>query len=160
MCSLCGSVFPVLGLCRAIDHTYMNYHQVISPQTMCTCDNCDDGADDVCLFYSPDENKIKETQFNRLSVFLFICVSEDCSAERSCSQSGAPSPSQSTSSHTLSSAKSKGSLRRQSKSVVWSSLCIYIYILCLSVIVSLDMRHPSLIFHILLTLNDSIHHII
>lgn len=63
MCSPCGSVFPVLGLCRAIDHTYMNYHQVISPQTTCTCDNCVDGADDVCLLYSPDENKIKETYF-------------------------------------------------------------------------------------------------
>ncbi|KAK9518256.1 hypothetical protein VZT92_023568 [Zoarces viviparus] len=42
-------------------------------------------------------------------------ATQECAAERSCSQSGAHSPSQSTSSHTLS--KSKGSLRRQSKSV-------------------------------------------
>uniref|UniRef100_A0A4W6EBX7 Osteoclast-stimulating factor 1 n=1 Tax=Lates calcarifer TaxID=8187 RepID=A0A4W6EBX7_LATCA len=47
-------------------------------------------------------------------------ATQDCAAERSCPQSGAPSPSQSTSSHTLSSAKSKGSLRRQSKSVEMS----------------------------------------
>lgn len=47
-------------------------------------------------------------------------VSIDCAVERSCSQSAAPTPSQSTSAHTLSSTKSKGSLRRQSKSVVWS----------------------------------------
>ncbi|XP_008325010.1 rho guanine nucleotide exchange factor 6 isoform X2 [Cynoglossus semilaevis] len=43
-------------------------------------------------------------------------ATQDCAAERSCSQSSASSPSQSTISHTLSSAKSKGSLRRQSKS--------------------------------------------
>ncbi|CAB1457069.1 unnamed protein product [Pleuronectes platessa] len=47
-------------------------------------------------------------------------ATQDCAAERSCPQSGAHSPSQSTSSHTLSSAKSKGSLRRQSKSVEMS----------------------------------------
>ncbi|XP_070768940.1 rho guanine nucleotide exchange factor 6 isoform X3 [Enoplosus armatus] len=47
-------------------------------------------------------------------------ATQDCAAERSCPQSGAPSPSQSTSAHTLSSAKSKGSLRRQSKSVEMS----------------------------------------
>uniref|UniRef100_A0A3Q3F0V7 Osteoclast-stimulating factor 1 n=1 Tax=Labrus bergylta TaxID=56723 RepID=A0A3Q3F0V7_9LABR len=47
-------------------------------------------------------------------------ATQDCAAERSCQQSGAPSPSQSTSSHPLSSAKSKGSLRRQSKSVEMS----------------------------------------
>lgn len=59
-----------------------------------------------------------------------LCVSTDCAAERSCTQSGAPSPSQSASAHTLSSAKSKGSLRRQSKSVVW--LCLFaVYIFCL-----------------------------
>ncbi|XP_051274835.1 rho guanine nucleotide exchange factor 6 isoform X1 [Dicentrarchus labrax] len=45
-------------------------------------------------------------------------ATQDCAAERSCTQSGASSPSQSTSSHTL--AKSKGSLRRQSKSVEMS----------------------------------------
>ncbi|KAM7417419.1 hypothetical protein PAMA_017191 [Pampus argenteus] len=47
-------------------------------------------------------------------------ATQDCAAERSCLQSGASSPSQPTSSHTLSSAKSKGSLRRQSKSVEMS----------------------------------------
>uniref|UniRef100_A0A3P9BFD5 Osteoclast-stimulating factor 1 n=1 Tax=Maylandia zebra TaxID=106582 RepID=A0A3P9BFD5_9CICH len=45
-------------------------------------------------------------------------ATQDCAAER-CPQSGTPSPSQ-ASSHTLSSAKSKGSLRRQSKSVEMS----------------------------------------
>uniref|UniRef100_A0A8C3AY39 Osteoclast-stimulating factor 1 n=1 Tax=Cyclopterus lumpus TaxID=8103 RepID=A0A8C3AY39_CYCLU len=47
-------------------------------------------------------------------------ATQECAAERSCSQSGSHSPSQSTPSHTLSSAKSKGSLRRQSKSVEMS----------------------------------------
>ncbi|KAA8588766.1 hypothetical protein FQN60_010111 [Etheostoma spectabile] len=47
-------------------------------------------------------------------------ATQDCASERSCSQSGGHSPSQTTSSHTLSSAKSKGSLRRQSKSVEMS----------------------------------------
>ncbi|CAG09826.1 unnamed protein product [Tetraodon nigroviridis] len=47
-------------------------------------------------------------------------ATQDCAPERSCSQSGASSPSQSTASHSLSSTKSKGSLRRQSKSVEMS----------------------------------------
>nr|XP_020449957.1 rho guanine nucleotide exchange factor 6 isoform X3 [Monopterus albus] len=47
-------------------------------------------------------------------------ATQECVAERSCSQSGATSPSHSTSSHTFSSVKSKGSLRRQSKSVEMS----------------------------------------
>ncbi|XP_053179455.1 rho guanine nucleotide exchange factor 6 [Scomber japonicus] len=56
-----------------------------------------------------------------LSTLLAVnFATQDCAAERSCSQSGASSPSHSTSSHTLSSAKSKGSLRRQSKSVEMS----------------------------------------
>uniref|UniRef100_A0AAQ5YSJ9 Rac/Cdc42 guanine nucleotide exchange factor (GEF) 6 n=1 Tax=Amphiprion ocellaris TaxID=80972 RepID=A0AAQ5YSJ9_AMPOC len=46
-------------------------------------------------------------------------ATQDCAAER-CPQSSTPSPSQTTASHTLSSAKSKGSLRRQSKSVEMS----------------------------------------
>ncbi|XP_028316301.1 rho guanine nucleotide exchange factor 6 isoform X2 [Gouania willdenowi] len=46
-------------------------------------------------------------------------ATQDCAAER-CSQSDASSPNQATSSHSLSSAKSKGSLRRQSKSVEMS----------------------------------------
>uniref|UniRef100_A0A665WR55 Rac/Cdc42 guanine nucleotide exchange factor (GEF) 6 n=1 Tax=Echeneis naucrates TaxID=173247 RepID=A0A665WR55_ECHNA len=45
-------------------------------------------------------------------------ATQDCAAERSCPQSSASPPSQSASSHT--SAKSKGSLRRQSKSVEMS----------------------------------------
>ncbi|TWW55755.1 rho guanine nucleotide exchange factor 6 isoform X1 [Takifugu flavidus] len=44
-------------------------------------------------------------------------ATQDCAAERSCSQSGASSPSQSAASHSLSTIKSKSSLRRQSKSV-------------------------------------------
>ncbi|XP_041846003.1 rho guanine nucleotide exchange factor 6 isoform X2 [Melanotaenia boesemani] len=46
-------------------------------------------------------------------------ATQDCAAER-CPQSGSSSPSQATSTHSLSSAKSKGSLRRQSKSVEMS----------------------------------------
>uniref|UniRef100_A0A3Q4ABC2 Osteoclast-stimulating factor 1 n=1 Tax=Mola mola TaxID=94237 RepID=A0A3Q4ABC2_MOLML len=45
-----------------------------------------------------------------------LAVNFATQAERSCPPSGTPSPSQSSSSHALSSAKSKGSLRRQSKS--------------------------------------------
>lgn len=78
-----------------------------------------------------------------------LCVSIDCAAERSCPQSGATSPSHSTSSHTLSSAKSKGSLRRQSKSVVWSLLYISTFsVSLLSTHFTLKLVHPSLIFHI------------
>ncbi|KAG7518614.1 rho guanine nucleotide exchange factor 6 isoform X2 [Solea senegalensis] len=54
------------------------------------------------------------------TLLAFNFATQDCAAERSCSQSSASSPSQSTSSHTLSSAKSKGSLRRQSKSLEMS----------------------------------------
>ncbi|XP_072292965.1 rho guanine nucleotide exchange factor 6 isoform X2 [Eucyclogobius newberryi] len=43
-------------------------------------------------------------------------ATQDSGAERSCPQSGVSSPSQSLSSHSLSTVKSKGSLRRQSKS--------------------------------------------
>ncbi|XP_030594683.1 rho guanine nucleotide exchange factor 6 isoform X2 [Archocentrus centrarchus] len=53
---------------------------------------------------------------NTLLAFNF--ATQDCAAER-CSPSSTPSPSQ-ASSHTLSSVKSKGSLRRQSKSVEMS----------------------------------------
>lgn len=60
--------------------------------------------------------------------FLFCpCVCVDCAVER-CPQSGSSSPNQTTSSHALSSTRSKGSLRRQSKSVVWF-LFIFSYIL-------------------------------
>lgn len=72
--------------------------------------------------------KHKCNRNNTGSIFP-LCVSIDCATERSCTQSGASSPSQSTSSHALSSAKSKGSLRRQSKSVVWSLLyTVYTYL--------------------------------
>ncbi|XP_058506084.1 rho guanine nucleotide exchange factor 6 isoform X2 [Solea solea] len=54
------------------------------------------------------------------TLLAFNFATQDCAAERSCSQSSASSPSQSTSSHTVSSAKSKGSLRRQSKSLEMS----------------------------------------
>uniref|UniRef100_A0A3Q1IT64 Osteoclast-stimulating factor 1 n=1 Tax=Anabas testudineus TaxID=64144 RepID=A0A3Q1IT64_ANATE len=47
-------------------------------------------------------------------------ATQDCAAERSCLQSGGTSPNQSSTSHTLSSVKSKGSLRRQSRSVEMS----------------------------------------
>ncbi len=139
---------------------------------MCTCVNCDDGLCAcarararvcVCVFSRwshvvhlrrtrPGSHKFRH-QCNRNnwgSIFpLFVSI--DCAAERSCPQSGAPSPSQSTSSHTLSSAKSKGSLRRQSKSVVWSLLCTPTFsVFLLSAHVTfLKLVHPSLIFHIL-----------
>lgn len=125
MCSSCVCTLTVLRLCRATDHTHMNYHQAVIPQSMCTCVNCDEDVDDVCVCARVFMEKFKRrcNRNNRGSLFpLFVSI--DCAAERSCPQSGAPSPSQSTSSHTLSSAKSKGSLRRQSKSVVWSLLCI------------------------------------
>uniref|UniRef100_A0A3B4ZR68 Rac/Cdc42 guanine nucleotide exchange factor 6 n=1 Tax=Stegastes partitus TaxID=144197 RepID=A0A3B4ZR68_9TELE len=51
-----------------------------------------------------------------LTTLLAVNFATQCAAER-CPQSSTPSPSQATTSHTLSSAKSKGSLRRQSKSV-------------------------------------------
>ncbi|KAM9849893.1 rho guanine nucleotide exchange factor 6 isoform 4-T4 [Aulostomus maculatus] len=47
-------------------------------------------------------------------------ATQDTAVERSCPQTSVPSPSQATSTHTASSAKSKGSLRRQSKSVEMS----------------------------------------
>ncbi|XP_034037575.1 rho guanine nucleotide exchange factor 6 isoform X2 [Thalassophryne amazonica] len=47
-------------------------------------------------------------------------ATQDCGTERSCLQSSATSPRQSSSTHTHSSAKSKGSLRRRSKSVEMS----------------------------------------
>lgn len=88
---------------------------------------------EVILWFSVDENKavfkFKSSLCSRNNTLHFLlCVSIDCAAERSCPQSSAPPPSQSTSSHTLSSAKSKGSLRRQSKSVVRDLLCILIFI--------------------------------
>ncbi|XP_037833434.1 rho guanine nucleotide exchange factor 6 isoform X2 [Kryptolebias marmoratus] len=49
-------------------------------------------------------------------------ATQDCVVER-CPQSGSSSPNQATPSHTLSSIKSKGSLRRQSKSVEMSENC-------------------------------------
>ncbi|XP_013860187.1 rho guanine nucleotide exchange factor 6 [Austrofundulus limnaeus] len=49
-------------------------------------------------------------------------ATQDCATER-CPQSGSSSPNQATSSHTLSSIKSKGSLRRQSKSTEMSENC-------------------------------------
>ncbi|XP_015804719.3 rho guanine nucleotide exchange factor 6 isoform X1 [Nothobranchius furzeri] len=55
-----------------------------------------------------------------LSTLLAVnFATQDCSAER-CPQSGSSSPNQATASHTLFSAKSKGSLRRQSRSVEMS----------------------------------------
>lgn len=91
--------------------------------SMCTCMNC--VHERVIIL------NIKVTD---VWGFVFpVCVLVDCAAER-CPQSGTPSPSQ-ASSHTLSSAKSKGSLRRQSKSVVQSHFffCyLYKYIVCSS----------------------------
>ncbi|XP_008418899.1 rho guanine nucleotide exchange factor 6 isoform X1 [Poecilia reticulata] len=54
---------------------------------------------------------------NTLLAFNF--ATQDCAVER-CPQSGSSSPNQTTSSHALSSTRSKGSLRRQSKSVEMS----------------------------------------
>ncbi|XP_036932701.1 rho guanine nucleotide exchange factor 6 isoform X3 [Acanthopagrus latus] len=73
-----------------------------------------EGFEPECLYTGENFGKVLTT------LLAVNFATQDCSAERSCSQSGAPSPSQSTSSHTLSSAKSKGSLRRQSKSVEMS----------------------------------------
>lgn len=121
MCILC--MFTVPGLCRAVDHTCMNHAQVVSPLQPCA-----PLATVMCLVIQLMKTTPKSLRFKRGcngnyrgSVFL-LCVSAESAAERSCAQSGAPSPSQSTSSHALSSVKSKGSLRRQSKSVVESLL--------------------------------------
>lgn len=73
-----------------------------------------EGFEPECLYTGESFGKVLTT------LMAVNFATQDCAAERSCSQSGAHSPSQSTSSHTLSSAKSKGSLRRQSKSVEMS----------------------------------------
>ncbi|XP_054453074.1 rho guanine nucleotide exchange factor 6 isoform X2 [Anoplopoma fimbria] len=73
-----------------------------------------EGFEPECLYTGENFGKVLTT------LLAVNFATQDCAAERSCSQSGAHSPNQSTSSHTLSSAKSKGSLRRQSKSVEMS----------------------------------------
>ncbi|KAJ4946479.1 hypothetical protein JOQ06_024145 [Pogonophryne albipinna] len=72
-----------------------------------------EGFEPECLYTGENFGKVLTT------LMAVNFATQDCAAER-CSQSGAHSPSQSTSSHTLSSAKTKGSLRRQSKSVEMS----------------------------------------
>ncbi|KAK1904800.1 Rho guanine nucleotide exchange factor 6 [Dissostichus eleginoides] len=72
-----------------------------------------EGFEPECLYTGEHFGKVLTT------LLAVNFATQDCAAER-CSQSGAHSPSQSTSSHTLSSAKTKGSLRRQSKSVEMS----------------------------------------
>ncbi|TMS17515.1 Rho guanine nucleotide exchange factor 6 [Larimichthys crocea] len=73
-----------------------------------------EGFEPECLYTGENFGKVLTT------LLAVNFATQDCAAERSCPQSGAASPSQSTSSHALSSAKSKGSLRRQSKSVEMS----------------------------------------
>ncbi|XP_078145177.1 rho guanine nucleotide exchange factor 6 isoform X3 [Centroberyx gerrardi] len=68
-----------------------------------------EGFEPECLYTGENFGKVLTT------LLAVNFATQDCGAERSCPQSGAHSPSQSASSHTLSSAKSKGSLRRQSK---------------------------------------------
>ncbi|KAM4621449.1 rho guanine nucleotide exchange factor 6 isoform 2-T2 [Polymixia lowei] len=72
-----------------------------------------EGFEPECLYTGENFGKVLTT------LLAVNFATQDCGAERSCSQSGASAPSQSTSSHTLS-VKSKGSLRRQSKSVEMS----------------------------------------
>ncbi|XP_033992429.1 rho guanine nucleotide exchange factor 6 isoform X2 [Trematomus bernacchii] len=72
-----------------------------------------EGFEPECLYTGENFGKVLTT------LLAVNFATQDCAAER-CSQSGAHSPSQSTSSHTLSSAKTKGSLRRHSKSVEMS----------------------------------------
>ncbi|XP_056130139.1 rho guanine nucleotide exchange factor 6 isoform X2 [Lampris incognitus] len=73
-----------------------------------------EGFEPECLYTGENFGKVLTT------LLAVNFATQDCGAERSCQQSGAPAPSQSTSSHALSSAKSKGSLRRQSKPVEMS----------------------------------------
>ena len=108
----------------------------------------------MCLSHSrwsvPERNTVRESQAKyqlNIIVCVCVCVSTDCGAERSCPQSGASSPSHSTSSHTLSSAKSKGSLRRQSKPAVCSLtenvLAHFHLFLCISLLVSPCFCHST-----------------
>ncbi|CAJ1058835.1 rho guanine nucleotide exchange factor 6 isoform X2 [Xyrichtys novacula] len=73
-----------------------------------------DGFEPECLYTGENFGKVLTT------LLAVNFATQDCTPERSCPQSGATSPSHSTSSHTFSSTKSKGSLRRQSKSVEMS----------------------------------------
>ncbi|XP_029917788.1 rho guanine nucleotide exchange factor 6 isoform X2 [Myripristis murdjan] len=68
-----------------------------------------EGFEPECVYTGENFGKVLTT------LLAVNFATQDCAAERSCPQSSAPTASQSTSSHTLSSAKSKGSLRRQSK---------------------------------------------
>ncbi|XP_047440724.1 rho guanine nucleotide exchange factor 6 isoform X2 [Mugil cephalus] len=72
-----------------------------------------EGFEPECLYTGENFGKVLTT------LLAVNFATQDCTPER-CSQPSASSPSQATSSHTLSSAKSKGSLRRQSKSVEMS----------------------------------------
>ncbi|KAL3044654.1 hypothetical protein OYC64_013025 [Pagothenia borchgrevinki] len=72
-----------------------------------------EGFEPECLYTGENFGKVLTT------LLAVNFATQDCAAER-CSQSSAHSPSQSISSHILSSAKTKGSLRRHSKSVEMS----------------------------------------
>lgn len=114
--------YPAAG--QSSGHTHMNY-QVFTAQAM----RNSMGWWSVCFVINLMRTRVSSAQTQMQSKWpapptspLCLSVSTDCAAERSCPRSSASSPSQSTSSHTLSTAKSKGSLRRQSKSMVWHPL--------------------------------------
>ncbi|XP_077433676.1 rho guanine nucleotide exchange factor 6 isoform X1 [Vanacampus margaritifer] len=69
-----------------------------------------EGFEPECLYSGENFGKVLTT------LLAVNFATQDSAAERSCPQSGAQSLSETASSHTISSAKSKGSLRRQSKS--------------------------------------------
>ncbi|XP_061691713.1 rho guanine nucleotide exchange factor 6 isoform X1 [Syngnathoides biaculeatus] len=73
-----------------------------------------EGFEPECLYSGDNFGKVLTT------LLAVNFATQDSVAERSCPQSGTQSLSQSASSHTTSSTKSKGSLRRQSKSVEMS----------------------------------------
>ncbi|KAJ3587340.1 hypothetical protein NHX12_010938 [Muraenolepis orangiensis] len=68
-----------------------------------------EGFEAECLYTGEHFGKVLTT------LLAVSFATQDCATERSCPQSGSIASSQSSSSHTLSSVKSKGSLRRQSK---------------------------------------------
>lgn len=76
MCSPC--VFAIPRLCRATDHTHMNYHQVVSPQSVCTCVNCDDVFVFLRWSCSLDENKAwtfkHQCKRNKTGSIFLLCV--------------------------------------------------------------------------------------
>ncbi|KAK0148904.1 Rho guanine nucleotide exchange factor 6 [Merluccius polli] len=73
-----------------------------------------EGFEAECLYTGEHFGKVLTT------LLAVNFATQDCATERSCPQSGSIASSQSSSSHALSSVKSKGSLRRQSKAAEMS----------------------------------------